>query len=146
MGAEYPPFPSDPKPIAGVVSLRELQHPTRNKAIRAAYDAQKLERAKKILQAIAKLEYSTRIDPEYRDSHINLGVLYARTGRITDARAQFQKALDIGPPDAMIYEDLAVTSLTLHQAQEAATFARKALEFSPPDSHAKLAQDHSLTH
>ena len=55
----------------------------------------------------------SRSTPQYRDAHLNLGVQYARVGRTADARAEFQKALDIGPPAAPIYADLALTSLAL---------------------------------
>lgn len=146
IAGDFPSPGSDAKPISGVISLRELQHPIPKKAIRAAYDAQKLARAKKIPQAIVKFQEAIRIDPEYRDAHINLGVQYARIGRTADARTQFQKALDIGPPAAPIYLDLALTSLALGKGEEAAIFARKALELDPENSSAKLALQLALTH
>jgi tetratricopeptide (TPR) repeat protein len=132
------PAPSEPKPITGVVSLRELQHPVSKKALRAAYDAQQLANSGKIPQAIAKLEKAIRIDPSYRDAHCNLGVLYARVGRINDAHAEFQKALDIGPPAAPIYADLALVSADSGEFIQAEAFARKALELDPADHAARL--------
>jgi Flp pilus assembly protein TadD len=132
------PEPSAPKPISGVVSLRELQHPVSKKALRAAYQAQQLVNAHNIPKAIAKLEKAIRIDPSYRDAHCNLGVLYARTGRTADARAEFQKALDIGPPAAPIYANLALTSAVVGEFRVAQGFARKALELDPGNSAAQL--------
>ena len=61
-------------------------------------------------------------------------MLYARVGRAADARAEFQKALDIGPPIAPIYANLALASAALRQFQEAEAFARKALELDPANS------------
>jgi tetratricopeptide (TPR) repeat protein len=120
------------KPISGVVSLHDLQHPVPKKALREAYEAQQLARDNNNLpKAIAKLEHAIGIYPAFRNAHLNLGVLYARAGRTADARAQFQKALDIGPPEAPIYADLALISLMSGQRQEAGTFARKALELDP---------------
>jgi tetratricopeptide (TPR) repeat protein len=136
---EEVPGRSANKPISGVVSLRELQHPVSKKALREAYDAQRYSRANDGPKAIAKLEKAIRIDPAYRDAHLNLGVQYSRAGRIADARAEFQKALDIGPPAAPIYIDLALTSLALRQYHEAETFARKALELDPANSEAQQA-------
>jgi Flp pilus assembly protein TadD len=132
------PAPSPAKPISGLVSLRELQHPVSPKALRAAYDAQQLTNADKIPQAIAKLEKAIRIAPSYRDAHCNLGVLYARVGRIADARAEFQKALDIGPPAAPIYADLALASVASGEFVEAQAFARQALALDPADRAARL--------
>jgi Flp pilus assembly protein TadD len=132
------PEPSDPKPISGVVSLRELQHPVPKKALVAAYQAQRLSSAHKSSQAIAKLEAAIRIDPSYRDAHCNLGVEYARAGRLVDARAEFQKALDIGPPAAPIYANLALTLLAARELDQALALARKALELDPADSAAQM--------
>jgi tetratricopeptide (TPR) repeat protein len=143
---EFPPFASEPKPITGVVSLRELEHPVSKKAMRDAYEAQQLSRANKIFKAIAKLEDAIRIDPQYRDAHMNLGVEYAQIGRTAEARAEFQKALDIGPPAAAIYTDLALASVALGHYREAETWARKALELDPADAQAQRALHYALTH
>ncbi|MGB6945296.1 MAG: hypothetical protein WBE37_23055 [Bryobacteraceae bacterium] len=122
------PERSSDKPISGFVSLRDLEHPIPKKALRDAYEAQQFARANNLSKAIGKLEDAIRIYPPYRDAHLNLGAEYARVGRIADARAEFQKALDIGPPVSPIYADLALISLALHQNREAEQFARKALE------------------
>ncbi len=134
------------KPIAGVVSLRELQHPIPKKALREAYEAQQLALANNLPKAIAKLENAIRIDPLYRDAHLNLGVDFARTGRDAEARAEFQKALDIGPPAAPIYVDLALISIASEQYREAEAFARKALELEPTNGGAQRVLEHALTH
>lgn len=134
---DFPKFTSDRAPISGVVSLHELQHPIPRKAMRDAYAAQKLARANRVPEAIAKLEDAIRIAPEYRDAYVNLGVQYAQVGRTADARAQLEKALSIGPPLPVIYYDLAVASLTLNQPLDAETFARKALDLDPADAGAR---------
>jgi tetratricopeptide (TPR) repeat protein len=126
-------------PISGVVvSLRELQHPVPKKALRAAYQAQQFSNAHKSSQAIAKLEMAIHIDPSFRDAHCNLGVEYARAGRLTDARAEFQKAPDIGPPAAPIYADLALTLVAGGEFDQALAFARKAMELDPDDRAARI--------
>jgi tetratricopeptide (TPR) repeat protein len=143
---EFPPLPSDPKPITGVVSVRELQHPIPRKATQKAFDAQKLANANKLPQAIAKLEEAVRIAPEYRDAHWNLGVLYGRLGRLAEARAQFQKAIDIGPPASGIYFNLALISLEAREYGEAQNWAAKALKLDPANSPAKIALEAALNH
>lgn len=124
-------------PISGIVSLRDLEHPIPKKALREAYEAQQFARASNLPKAIAKLESAIRIYPAYRDAHLNLGAEYARAGRISDARAEFQKALDIGPPVSPIYADLALISVALHQNREAEEFARKALELDAANAAAR---------
>lgn len=146
IAADFPPFASEPKPITGVVSLHELAHPVSAKALREAYQAQELTLANKTSKAIAKLEDVIRIAPQYRDGHLNLGVLYAKNGRTADARIQFQKALDIGPPAAPIYTDLALTSLAIGQYREAEDLAHKALQLDPADNGAHVALQYALTH
>jgi tetratricopeptide (TPR) repeat protein len=143
---EQSPEPSTNKPISGIVSLRDLQHPVPKKAIKEAHDAEQLAGAGNLPKAIAKLESAIRIHPAYRDAHLNLGVQYARVGRTADARVEFQKALEIGPPAAPIYVDLALTSLALRQYQEAETFAKKALDLDPANDGAKKVLNYASDH
>ncbi len=77
---------------------------------------------------------------------MNLGVEYARAGRTADARAEFQKALDIGPPVAPVYADLALTSQALREYREAESFARKALELDPANSLAQRVLNYVQAH
>jgi tetratricopeptide (TPR) repeat protein len=134
------------KPISGIVSLHQLEHPIDKKAIKEAYEAQQYERANNLPQAVAKLEKAIQISPQFRDAHLNLGVQYARLGRTADARAQFQKALDIGPPAAAIYADLSLTSLAVRDYREAETFARKALQLDPANSGAQRVLEYASAH
>lgn len=126
------------KPISGIVTLHDLEHPIAKKALREASEAQRFVRDNNLPKAIAKFEKAIRIDPAYRDAHCDLGVLYARAGRGAEARAEFQKALDIGPPIAPIYANLALVSVALGQFREAELSARKALELDPASSVAKV--------
>ena len=142
---DLPDRPSD-KPISGIVSLRDLEHPVPKKALQDAFEAQQFAHANNLPKAIAKLEQAIRIDPSYRDAHINLGVLYVRLGRTADARAEFQKALDIGPPAAPLYVDLALVSAALRQFPDAESFAHKALELDPGNSTAQLVLEHLPGH
>jgi tetratricopeptide (TPR) repeat protein len=124
------------KPISGIVSLHELEHPIPKKALQEAYEAQQLVLAKDLPKAIDKLQHALRIAPDYRDAHLNLGVLYARTQRVAAARAEFQKALDIGPPASQIYVDLALASQALGETKVAEKFAQQALELDPANKAA----------
>ena len=63
-----------------------------------------------------------------------------------DALLQFQQALDIGPPVAAIYADLALASLALGQYGEAETMAHKALELEPANGGARIALQRAVSH
>jgi tetratricopeptide (TPR) repeat protein len=140
------PGPSAGVATSNVVSLHDLQHPIPQKAIQEAYEAQKLARSNNFAKAIAKLEHAIRLAPTYRDAHVNLGVQYARVGRGNDARAEFRKAIDIGPPIAPAYADMALVSLSLNLSQEADTFAHKALELDPENRTAQKVLQYMPTH
>ncbi len=131
------PQPQLAGPPSGFVSLRELQHPISKKAFRAAYEAQQFSQAHNSAKAIEKLKKAVHIDPSYRDAHSNLGVEYARARRFADARAEFQKALDIGQPAAPIYANLALTLIAAGEIREAQDLARKALELNPDNPVAR---------
>jgi tetratricopeptide (TPR) repeat protein len=122
---------------SGGVSLQELQHPIPKQAIRAAVEAQRYSEAHDTAKAIAKLEQAIRIAPSFRDGHANLGVQYARAGRLDEAVTQFKAALALGPPDALIYSNMSLTYLTLKQFRDGEESARKALSLEPDNATAQ---------
>ena len=126
------------QPVNGTVSVQQLAHPVPKKAYKAFVEAQRYQDPQDTPRAIAKLEEATRIDPDFRDAHINLGARYARTGRNAEALAEFQRALRIGPPNALVYTGLAWASLSLALNEEAEGYARKALALSPKDAKAHV--------
>lgn len=121
------------QPPAGKVSVYELQHPIPKQALRAFAEAQRYF-ANDAAKAITKLELAIRIAPAFRQAHANLGVQYARAGRMDEAVGQFQTALAIGPPDVLIYRDLALAMLELKQYREGEEFAQKALSLEPENA------------
>jgi len=134
------------KPPSGTISVRELEHPIPEKALRAAHDAQRFSQAGDTRKAIVKLEEAIRMAPAYRDAYVNLGVEYARAGRIPDAIDQFQKGLEIGPPVALIYTDLALAYSAIGQFREAETAASKALALDARSPQAKRLLDYAAAH
>jgi Flp pilus assembly protein TadD len=115
------------RPVAATVSLYELEHPIPEKALRAVYESQRYAQENNTRKAIEKLEEAVRLAPSYRDAHNDLGVQYAQARRFTEARAEFQTALEIGPPAAPIYVNLALTSAAFGYLGDAEAFARQAL-------------------
>jgi hypothetical protein len=134
------------QPVSGKVSLQQLQHPVPKQAIRAAKEAERYSEAHETAKAIAKLEQAVRIAPYYRDGHSNLGVQYAHAGRLAEALAQFHFALDIGPPNALIYSNLALALLTLKQFRDGEGFARKAVALDPENAIAQKLLRYAVAH
>jgi len=134
------------QPPAGKVSVRELQHPIPKQALRAAFEAQQYLEGHETAKAIAKLELAIRIAPAYREAHANLGVQYARAGRMDEAAGQFQTALAIGPPDVLIYTNLALAMLALKQYREGEEFAQKALSLEPENAKSQSLLRYAAAH
>ena len=134
------------RPGSGTVSLRQLQNPIPKKAMNAAIEAARYSDEHQTAKAIAKLEEAIHIAPNFRDAHTNLGVQYARAGRLPEALAQFHFALDIGPPTALIYSDLSLTLLTLKQFRDGEQFARKALALEPENASAQRLLRYAAAH
>jgi tetratricopeptide (TPR) repeat protein len=138
------PTSSAAKAPSGTISLRELTHPVKKKALRCVDEAQRYARKNEPLKALAKLEEAVQIDPEFRDAHANLGAAYARDGRLEEAMQHFRRALEIGPPDVIIYSNLAWGSAALRQVSEAESFGRKAIALDASNAQAHLALGSAL--
>jgi tetratricopeptide (TPR) repeat protein len=134
------------QPASGKVSLHGLEHPIPKRAIRAAAEAERYSQTNDTAKAIAKLEEAIRIAPAYRDAHSNLGVQYARAGRMTEALAQFHEALEIGPPDAIVCSNLSLVYTRLGKFREAEAFARQAVALDPGNSNAQLLLRYASSH
>lgn len=132
------PAGSREKAPGGIISLRELKHPIDKQAFRRLAEAQRYTGKNEPLKAAAKLEEALRIDPDYRDAHTNLGALYARAGRVEEAKQHFRRALEIGPPDVIIYSNLSWSCLALRQFSEAEEFGRKAIALDAGNAKAHL--------
>jgi tetratricopeptide (TPR) repeat protein len=129
---------------SGTVSLRELKRPVKKQALRCIADAQRYTQKNEPLKALAKLEDAVQIDPEFRDAHTNLGAAYARAGRLEEAMQHFRRALEIGPPDVIVYSNLAWGSAALRQASQAEAFGRKAIALDASNAKAHLVLGSAL--
>jgi hypothetical protein len=125
------------KPVSGLVSVRQLQHPPSKKAVKAFHEAERFSQAHDIPRAVEKLQLAIKIEPFFREAHLNLGAQYARSAHYPEAMMELQTALDIGPPDPKAYTNLAFCSFRLGQFRDAENFATKALALDPNSAAAR---------
>ena len=77
-------------------------------------------------------------------AHINLGRLYFQQGRLDEAIAQDQKALDIRPDSAEIHNDLGLALMQRGRAGEAIAHYQKALAIRPVLTEARVNWGNAL--
>lgn len=125
------------RPVAGAISVRQLQHPPTRKAFAAAVQAQKLSAAGDYPKAAAALEKAVALSPDYSDAHMNLGAMYFRLGRYQDSIAETQRSIAIDGPNSLKLCNLAFAQLHLANDAAALASARAALQLQPGDARAQ---------
>ena len=100
-----------------------------------------LDQAGRLQDAIAAEEEAVQLDPKLVRAHVNLIILYGRTGDFQRAGEHFQRVVALDPkhvPDA--YYNFGVLLLNRGELDEAAECFRKALELEPDyaDAHNDL--------
>jgi tetratricopeptide (TPR) repeat protein len=138
------PQDAKPKPVSGVVSVKELQAPVPKKAWQAFVKAQQYAEADQAGLAIEQYQRAIALDPAWRDAHSNLGAQLMRAGRTEDALGEFREALRIGPASAMLYTNLATALATERRTEEAESAVRTALGLDGSDAKARYLLGHVL--
>jgi Flp pilus assembly protein TadD len=92
--------------------------------------------------AMVHLQEAVRLDPEYVEAHVNLGVALQRRGRLDEAVVQYRVALRIAPGAAKARQNLGLALLLAGRREEAAPYllaAQQELEQSnEPEVHISL--------
>lgn len=65
-----------------------------------------------LAEAQAAAELATQVDPDYADARYNLGQVYARGGKLSEARFQYEQALRLAPGHAEATRALATLDAT----------------------------------
>ena len=87
-------------------------------------------------KALAELQKTLEIDPQFFEAHNSIGNLLALRGQLDEAIAHYQKALEIKPDFAEGHSNLGVALAGRGQFDEAIAHCQKALEISPYDAQA----------
>ena len=85
-------------------------------------------------EAIAELSRATALDPKLRQAHAMLARAYERKGLPDPARKSFERALDDGPDDPQILNDLGYTLYLNGQYRAAIEKLKRAAKLAPADA------------
>jgi len=97
--------------------------------------------------ALALLRVVLKSDPHLIDVHINLGVVLSKKKLYKEAKEQFEKALELDPPDeyeglntqkAKVYYNLGLTALRLNEAEKAINYFENSKKNDPNVKNANL--------
>jgi len=109
------------------VSVKQLMHPPKKKAVQAFQRALRLSSAGKDDDGVTQLEEAIRISPEFAEAHTNLAVQHFRLGRYQESAAESALAMQIAGPDPRNLCNLAAAQARLQQFAEAEKSARAAM-------------------
>ena len=92
-------------------------------------------------EAIAEYKEALRIDPDYAETHNNLGSALLLTGRTAEAITEYEQALRIDPAYAKAHNNLGNALIQTGRAPEAIDHYKEALRIAPnsADAHNNLA-------
>jgi tetratricopeptide (TPR) repeat protein len=128
----------------GVISAARLAHKVPKEAKKSFDRATKLAKEGKTAEAIAALEESIRLDPEFAVAHNNLGVQYYLENRLVDCERALRRAIALDSAYAEAYSNLGVLSLATNNPGEAEAMARKALALAPRNIEAQRLLNETL--
>jgi tetratricopeptide (TPR) repeat protein len=120
-----------PRPGAGRVSVRQLQHPPTTKAVDAALTGERFAESGQYARAAEELRKAVRISPEYAQAHSRLAVQYIRLHEYEEAIVEIERAIEITGAEPAELCNLAFARTALGQYDEATATAREALRIDP---------------
>jgi tetratricopeptide (TPR) repeat protein len=82
-------------------------------------------------RGVAELEAVTQLQPELANPHVDLGIAYARTGRLADAAASLERAVALGAAHPIALEELGLVYRKQGRFADARTKYEQALALYP---------------
>lgn len=84
-----------------------------------------------LMRAVAEMNTATALDPDWALNHANLGALLAARGMLSEAREQFQIAVDQAPRAPLYWLNLGAVAEKMHDLDEARAAYLSALLLAP---------------
>jgi tetratricopeptide (TPR) repeat protein len=102
-------------------------------------------KAKKYDKAISAYKQAIKIDPNYANTHYNLGIAYGKKGMLYDAIIEFKKAISINPTDADVHYNLGAAYGDKGMIDEEIAAYKKVISLDPTaaDAHNNLGLAYS---
>jgi Flp pilus assembly protein TadD len=114
----------------GAVSVRSLAHKPPKAARKEFNRGIQAWRKGRSDQALARSAKAARLDPDYLEAQVDLGVVYESTGHFSQALERFEQALALETNLQVLYENEAGVLMMLGRLYDAEETARLALRFS----------------
>jgi tetratricopeptide (TPR) repeat protein len=101
-----------------------------------------LQEAGKFDASLECLNCVTSLQPDNAEAHNNLANTYKLLGDLSNAKHNYQRALELRPDYAVVHSNLAVLLNDLGQTDEAVASAKRAIDLNPQlvDAYLNLAQ------
>ena len=109
------------------ISLTRLKHKVPRGARRAFQKAWKLDQEGKTELALEQFRRATTLDPDFADAHCDLGALYQRLQRYSEAETEFRRGVALAPELSGMQSNLGWALAMQGKMAEAEASARQAL-------------------
>jgi Flp pilus assembly protein TadD len=125
------PVPRAASTPPATISAQRLRHHPPKAALKAFAQGTTAVRKGQKTEATKYFTSAVRLDPLFVEARTELGALYARTGEVSNALEQFDRALELEPNSSMLHYNRSWALLSLGRAAEAESEARRALAINP---------------
>ena len=107
--------------------------------------ADSYSKAKDYDQAVATYQKALQLTPDDAALHNNLGSVYASTGKLPEAQAEFEKAASLDPTNASrYYFNIGAIMYNLGKMDEALTAFKKVISLDPKNAEAYYLEGQAL--
>ncbi len=131
LSVRLPDAPSANRAAGNTVTLQQLEHKVPGTARKAFEKGQRAEHKHDLAKAEVLLRKAVAEDPEFADAHNELGAVEALQGKLPEAAAEFQKAIDVAPEHRLALPNLSIVLAKMQNYREAVKVARRALQVAP---------------
>jgi len=130
--------PQPPCPASKFVTVQELNHNVPKKARKEVEKAERAHAKNQIGEAIVHFKQAILIDPIFVAARNNLAAIYLRAANPEPAIAQLEEAVKIDPHHPILFKNLTVGYIMIHNFEAAERVARVTLGLDRTGSRAPM--------